>query len=370
MKAGFAVSPFDSIGLAGFISPSALGFKHRGCCWAAILAFVLGTPFSAAFGAVNPVPGPLDVSGKAISDGILTGDQQSDYTQNPHMTRSWMGDGTTKDSFDYTNSLPAVLGPIPDPLVYPDVDALANAGDLFFHELVNDQATLLVSSRVPQNDPVSGLDEIYYRTATPYGSLAGVWAKNAPDIGGAPPPTDNAIPEGIDGLEVWGGDDHNMFSLYTDPADVTGRGVSVFQYDSVNDVSAAYIFNDEIRTAIGLTPIDPDVDVDGLMTFDVLGDGIFNAGDSLLFTVAENPQFHGGEIWVWNFGSPATFLQHGGVTWDTANQPGLLFHWVDPAGGLTNDIDALEAILVVPEPSCLMLLMFGLLAASRSRRQR
>jgi hypothetical protein len=321
---------------------------------------------------VDPLPAPIVVPGKTISDWILTGDQQSNGMQNPHMTRTWKGDGTTKDSTDFTNSLVAVLGPIPDPLVYPDVDALANAGDLFFHQLVNDYATLLVSPRVLQNDPIMGLDEIYYRTATPFGSLAGVWAKNAPDIGGAPPMGDNAVPEGIDGLEVWGTDgDHNLFSLYTDPVDTTGRRISVFQYDSVNDVSSAYIYNDEIRTAIGLLPVDPDVNVDGTMVFDVLGDGIFNAGDSLLFTVEENLQFHGGEIWVWKFGSPASFLQHGGVTWDSFNQPGLLFNWVDLAGGgITNDINALEAILIIPEPSSMMLLMLGLLAASRCRRQR
>ena len=221
---------------------------------------------------INPVPFPRDVPGKVISDWVLTGDQQSNAVQNPHMTREWPGDGTTTDSLDYTNSLAAVLGPV----LAPDVDALANIQDLWFHRLVNDKATLLVSPRVLQNDPLGGLNEIYFRTSSAFGSLASPWAKNAPDIGGAPPPSDNVPPEGIDGLEVWGGGgDHNVFSLYSDPPDVTGRKVSLFLYDIVNDSSSAYIYNDEIRTAIGLGAADPDIDLDGLMVFDDQADGVF-----------------------------------------------------------------------------------------------
>ena len=375
MKAAFAVFELNFCDSASRDSKSSSRSKNFvGVFLAPLAALVVAAASGTAFGIVNPVPLPLEVPGKAISDWTRTGDEQSNYTVNPHMTRSWKGDGTTKDSLDYTASLGSVLPPIvPPALDYPDVDALANAGDLFFHELVNDQATLLVSSKIPQDDLVfGGIKEIYYQTATPYGSVPGLWAKNAPDIGGAPPVGDNAIPEGIDGLEVWGSDgDHNMFSLYTDPADTTGRKVSIFQYDGVNNTSAAYIYNDDVRTAIGLLPADPDVDVDGTMVFDVLGDGIFNAGDSVLFSVEENGQFHGGEIWVWDFGSPATYLVHGGITWDTVNQPGVLFNWIDPAsGGITNDIDALEAILGVPEPGCLGLLMVGFVVVCSCRRQR
>ncbi len=184
--------------------------------------------------------------------------------------------------------------------------------------------------------------------------------------------------EGIDGLELWGtDDDHNMFSLYQDPFfsnDPLMRGISVFQYDPNNQVSSPYIYNDEIRTAIGLNPGDPAIDLDGMMVFDDLGNGIFDANDSILFTVAENQlaggSFHGGEIWVWEFGNPATFLNHGGVTWDSANQPGLLFGWADPLGRPMNDINALESILVVPEPVALPLLAAGLIGVIGLRRRR
>ncbi len=335
----------------------------------AVLVCWLAASCHVALGQVNPLPGPLDVSGKVISDWLLTGDQQSDGTPNPHMTREWDGTGVTTDSLDYTNSLGGVLGPG----IAPDVDALANIQDLYFQELVNDQATLLVSPKVLQNAVGGGLNEIYFRTASPFGSLPGVWAKNAPDIGGAPPSGLNIPPEGIDGLEVWGGGgDHNIFSLYNDPLDVTGRNVSLFVYNSLNDVSAAYVYNDEVRTALGLTPVDPNVDVDGLMVFDDLADGVFDVGDSILFSVSENQSlggsFHGGEIWVWNFGSAATFLVHGGVTWDTLNQPSLIFGWGGNPGDPINDINALEAIFVVPEPSSIVLIAVGLIVLFARRR--
>jgi hypothetical protein len=344
-------------------------FRRGPVAVVAAAALSLAPLSGAALGQINPVPPPIDVSGKVISDWILTGDQQSDGTANPHMTREWDGLGDTTDSLDYTGSLAAVLGP----LAAPDVDALANIQDLFFHEVVNDYATLLVSPKVLQNDPLGGLNEIYFRTSTPFGSLAAPWAKNAPDIGGAPPPGDNIPPEGIDGLELWGGGrDHNIFSLYNDPPDVTGRKISLFIYDAANDASAPYIYNDEIRTAIGLAPGTLDVDVDGLMVFDDAADGIFGAGDSILFSVSENQSaggpFHGGEIWVWDFGNPAGFLMHGGILWDSLNQPALLFGWTGAAGDPINDINALEAIFVVPEPASIVLVICGFAAVLARRR--
>jgi hypothetical protein len=299
-----------------------------------------------------------------MSDWILTGDQQSDGTQNPHMTREWDGLGNTTDSIDYSPSVPPGA---------TDVDSLANLKDLFFEELVNDVATLLVSPKQLQNDPAGGLNEIYFRTATPFGSLPGVWAKNF-TIGDGTPAGDDEPPEGIDGLEVWGsGRDHNLFSLYGDPPDQAGRKVSLFLHDVVNNTSAPFIYNDEIRTAIGLQPVDPDIDLDGSMMFDDNENMVFDAGDSVLFSISENLSaggpFDGGEIWVWDFGSPATFLVHGGVTWDTANSPALLFGWGGPNPFELDDINALEAIFVVPEPSSFVLLLVGLITAFGRRRQ-
>ncbi len=328
------------------------------------------TVSSVCQGQLNPVPSPLDVSGKAISDGQVTGDQDSVGAQNPHLTRSWVGDGNTSDSFDYTNSLS--LFQVPGAIL-PDVDALANQGDLLFQRLVNDDATLLASPVEIQNIP-GGVGEIYYRTDSSQGALPGLWAQNNIDIGGANSPLGTDIPpEGIDGLEVWGGEDHTMFSLYQDPledpSNPQSRKVSVFRYDPGNDISTPYIYNDDVRTAIGLAPGSLEIDLDSLMVFDSTGDDQFDAGDSVLFTVQENQSaggpFHGGEIWVWNFGSPATFLNHGGVLWDSVNQPAALFGW---GGQFRNDIDALEAIFEIPEPSSCALLLLGLVTSARLRR--
>ena len=52
---------------------------------------------------INPLPTPLDVPGKAISDWILTNDQDSTGTPNPHLARAWVGDGKGgTDTLDFT----------------------------------------------------------------------------------------------------------------------------------------------------------------------------------------------------------------------------------------------------------------------------
>ena len=341
----------------------------RGACALILSCFGL---FSGVDAQVNPLPAPIDVPGKAISDWVLTGDQDSTGTPNPHLTREWLGDGTTTDSLDYSAALAAIIPPVA-PIT--EVDALANLGDYLFDEVVNDYSTLLVSPRELQPSPISGLDEIYYQTSTPFGSQRGSWARNAPDIGGAPPVGTNVPPEGIDGLEVWGPADHNMFSLYDDPFDASGRNVSVFYFDVGNGTAAPYIYNDELRAAIGADPsTDPFIDLDAMMVYDDTGDAIFNANDSILFSIEETLSsggtYHGGELWVWTFGGAATFLNHGGVVWDTANQPGALFGWgIDPlTGGQLNDINALESIFLVPEPSSLLL--FGTVAFGAIGRRR
>lgn len=323
-------------------------------------------------GQLNPVPAPIDVPGKAISDGLITGDQDSQANPDPHLTREWVGDSNTSDSTDYSNSLvPFQALPGED---LQDVDALANTRDYLFKRVTSDDATLLVSPVPLQNAVGGGLNEIYYHTDSANLATPGVWAKNFPDIGGAnnPPGTDTP-PEGIDGLEVWGAsDDHNLFSLYDDPGAPGGPKISVFIHDIVNDVSSAYILNDQIRAAIGLGPGDLEIDLDGMMVHDKLGDGVFGVDDSIMFTVEENQSaggpFHGGEIWVWDFGSPAAnFLVHGGITWDSINLPSAVFGW-GGAPDLVNDINALEAIYEVPEPSSLLLISLALVVGGRIAR--
>ena len=70
----------------------------------------------------------------------------------------------------------------------------------------------------------------------------------------------------------------------------------------MNDSTSAYIYNDDIRTALGLTPNDPEIDVDGLMVFDDLADGRFFTGDSILFSVSENQSARRAISWRRNLG--------------------------------------------------------------------
>ena len=46
--------------------------------------------------------------------------------------------------------------------------------------------------------------------------------------------------------------------------------------------------------------------------------------------------------------------------WDTANQPALLFGWGGLPGEPINDINALEAIYFVPEPSSWLIAAVGI----------
>ena len=140
------------------------------------------------------------------------------------------------------------------------------------------------------------------------------------------------------GIEVWGppvregppatGDDAIMFSTNGDwdwDPDLQQHipRPAVYMYDPLTGMSFPYIMADQIQNAIG----DPDVypDVDGMMIYDQEQDGEFGPGDSIMFTIHSMlaGPYDGGEIWVWNFDDgpfgSATFLNHGGYTWDTVN---------------------------------------------------
>ena len=69
-------------------------------------------------------------------------------------------------------------------------------------------------------------------------------------------------------------------------------------------------------------------------------------------------------VWVWEFGQPAVFLEHGGHVWDTA------FDVRGTFGVRTENIDALEAASV-PEPATLLIVASAatLLACLRERRK-
>ncbi|MEE9211619.1 MAG: PEP-CTERM sorting domain-containing protein [Phycisphaeraceae bacterium] len=284
------------------------------------------------------VPSPGVVFGKEYSNFV---DKNIIGALDPHQNIGWDGFGGVFDAFDYTAG-------VPFPLVDHEVDAIANSRDRFFSAVTSDAAPMLLS--------LSGTDNIHFQDVG-FGGATGIWA-TAAEINGMP-----GAPDDVDGLEVWGPVDSNHFSMLLDPAPGPGSpDVAVWYYDGVS--VGPYILSPDLATALG-DPDEPElIDLDALMVFDKANDGIWAPGDKIMFsvrsTIGAGGIFDGGEIWVWTNGSPAAFLVHGGITWDTANGVGALF------GVPTEEIDALEA---VPEPGTFGLLAVMLMGTVASQRR-
>jgi hypothetical protein len=164
---------------------------------------------------------------------------------------------------------------------------------------------------------------------------------------------------GVDALEVWGGEglqwaDANRFSLASDP-----YGFSVYKLTGAG--ATGWITQAEVGRAVGLDQrYWADLDLDALMVGDL--------DRWLMFSLAPIAGFDGGEIWTWDLSKPtASFLKHGGHTWDTA------FDVMGTYSTPSEDITALEAVDVsaIPEPQTHGLALSGLaLAAWAARRRR
>jgi hypothetical protein len=199
--------------------------------------------------------------------------------------------------------------------------------------VVANQSALLVSAT---GDPVAPI-----RAESITGGIS-VWATAAQ--------VDHHGVTDLDALEVWGGellDDSTRFSLEGDPT-----FVAVWAYDSGLDTSVPLITSGQIAAAIGQPNLLPQIDLDALMM----------GGEQLLFSIRPiDGFFDGGEIWSWDGIGLAAFLSHGGHLWDTANDVTVLL-------GAEN-VDALEAVSAVPEPSSLSLTLFAALGALALRRR-
>jgi hypothetical protein len=280
----------------------------------------------------NRIPTPRQVPGKEFTDNF---DRDALGNLDSLQNIAWDGAGGTGDSFDYDGA---------DEFIFDlQVDAQANLADTLFFEVIANQSALLFSV---ETDP-----DIYYESIVGFAN-GGLWADDETDIDNM-----NTVFD-LDSLEVWGLDgpsldDADRFSLLGDP-DFMGMGkVSVFAYDSVNEVATPYVSTAELAAAIGV----PEAlfDLDGLMTFDLDEDADFENGDTLLFSVQPiaSEGIDGGEIWVYEKGVGASFLFHGGHLWNTAFDVSGTF------GLASENIDALESVSIadvppVPEPSSLV----------------
>jgi hypothetical protein len=204
------------------------------------------------------------------------------------------------------------------------VDALANNHDALFHEVIANQAALLVSV---ETDP--GNIAVW---AEPIGGGFVVWATQ--------PQVNNMLINDLDALEVWGPElvvDADRFSLLGEPG-----GAAVIRLDG-----SVMVTQVQICTAIGAPS---NCDLDALMTFDEPG----SLQDQILFSIRPIYRFDGGEIWHWNLdpNTAPSFLFHGGHLWNTD---------FDVTAWLGHEnVDALEAVATIPEPGTWLLLATGL----------
>ncbi|QDU59137.1 PEP-CTERM sorting domain-containing protein [Aeoliella mucimassa] len=319
------------------------------------------------------------------------------------------GNSGSVDGFDFE---PALLQFNVD---IPQIDALANRQDFLFNQIVRNEASLLFSMTADLGISGGTKSRVHFEDPDPVDLVADpldIWA--LPQIPTGPGAGVNHHPvQDLDALEVWGpepsshenGDttiregydggshtaDANRFSLDNDSV----TGTSVWAYDIATGTVGTWIPHSVIVEAVEDlflgAGLDFDrqtrdmIDVDGTMARDV-GDSsptapIYGLNDELLFTIDPIDQpmmmsatggpvpagfsIDGGEIMHLTFdasGAPvATFLKHGGHTWDTAFEVGKTF------GYEFEDVDALEAVGVLegddistPEPSTMVMIGLAL----------
>ncbi|HRK22084.1 MAG TPA: PEP-CTERM sorting domain-containing protein [Fimbriimonadaceae bacterium] len=214
-----------------------------------------------------------------------------------------------------------------------EVDALANIGDAYFQGVLDNTAALLFSVQADAPGvPIQAENDL---------GVVSTWA-TAADVNSTPGALDD-----LDGLEVWGSDgvsDTTHYSLFGDPG-----GVAIFDLGGATVATTA-----DIAAMIGAPGMN--VDLDALMM----------NGSRILFSIRPVAGFFdGGEIWIGDLSTGvASFLVHGGHTWDTAFDVGA------HTGCLNENIDALEATALVPEPASMTALALGALAAIRRRNKK
>jgi len=227
------------------------------------------------------------------------------------------------------------------------VDALANGLDAFFHDLIVNNAVLLVSF---YNDPgftAPPPPEIAVYAECNGGTHFPKWSQADLDAAGV---TVNPANQ-LDGLEVWGpygADDADYYSLAGDP------GFSVFTM-----AAGGYIPQAQIQVAVeDLEYVGGPVDLDAMMVWDGNYNQVWDEPDTIIFSIrGTTGTWDGGEIVVLPFAGPPSFLLHGGNLWDTAFDVALAFSLNPP----TQEVDAIEAYPQQPRPQTPALTEWGLI---------
>ena len=289
----------------------------------------------------NVVPKVESVPGKRFTD---MGDM--DYNPIPHaLSPSQIGE------FDgiggARNGLR--LGDFETQLGEYHIDAQSQVNDALFDSVINNKVPLIVSTT---GDNMLG-SNVSLAAETPTGATQSFATStqivNHPHPGGQL--------NDIDSVDMWGLEGLQAAGFYSFEGDTTG--VSIYSNLLLGPGGVApYLTQADIAGAIGQTNLVPFIDVDALMVRDIGEglnpfDGTFGPGDAIMFslapvTVPGGPVIDGGEIWVWEFGLPAVFLDHGGHIWDTAHSVSSRFDTQ------FENVDALEAA-GVPEPTTCVL---------------
>ncbi len=211
---------------------------------------------------------------------------------------------------------------------HPQVDALANSGDLYFWAVTEDLVHLFVSFK---GDPLDTVVWIEGKDAG--GGHRGYWHKNDLSNVGTDDPDPNFAD--LDALETYGPPgycDANMCSFVDDAVTDT----SVWKYNNaLTPPYQGWVSHSDICDAVNaLGPyVDPAyIELDALMVS-------MQANKIIFSIVAAPPGWHGGELIEMNVNNPsgASWLFHGDHDWDHNFHPGTEFD----VG--TDDIDAIEA---------------------------
>jgi len=265
--------------------------------------------------------------------GVQSGTIPVEFSNRPDRRDNGMGGLGTSDPGQilYTEPDDAPGAPNPkdgiDFLVNVDeVDAVAPLYDYLFDEIVAGLGELLVSFEDDEGG-IAVYSEKGGNSTTKWTRLQLVNATGADSL------------DDVDALEthgILGVSDARMYSVVGDAS-----GVSVYYFDGVSSsvfLTRAQVF--AAVSALGFTGVEGQVDLDAMMMKDANEDGAWNAGDEVIFSIAEAGSFHGGELIHLAFGGAPAFLVHGGHTWDTSFNPALAF---DIPGAAKKNADAVDS---------------------------
>ena len=286
-----------------------------------------------------------------ISNGAWAQDEETDspekllyhnveYTDKPDRQALPGGHGTPDPGqvlLTVVTDLPGPPNPKDSRYDYDfEIDAVANVGDAYFWEVINNTADLLLSFDGDPGDELTGGDDtcVWWESTT--GQRRRMWIQDSLSCPTAPDTTDPLFTD-LDGLETYG-NNTGLANMASPIDEVLTDTFSVLQYGTP---PTGYVSHNKIVLAVqalGYTGDTSWVNVDALM--------VSKYRHHIIFSITGAGNWHGGELVVMDVNNPggAYFLNHGGHLWNTAWLPSVAF------GVGTNEVDAIEAWNGDPPP--------------------